>query len=70
MDASAAIRRAPTHIDGFDEILGLPGGRATVVAGGTGSGKAMQVEAAGQSWREVDAVSSVTHADAARPEAG
>lgn len=37
------IRKVPTHIDGFDEVLGggLPAGRATVIVGVTGSGKTM-----------------------------
>jgi circadian clock protein KaiC len=42
-EASAPFRKVPTHIDGFDEVLGggLPAGRATVVVGTTGSGKTM-----------------------------
>ena len=43
LDAAAPFRKVPTHIDGFDEVLGggLPAGRATVVVGTTGSGKTM-----------------------------
>jgi circadian clock protein KaiC len=38
---SAALSKAPTGIEGFDEITfgGLPRGRATLVCGGAGSGK-------------------------------
>lgn len=39
--ASPALAKAPTGIDGFDEITrgGLPRGRTTLVVGGPGSGK-------------------------------
>src|SRR5205809_1933812 len=41
--ASAALQKAPTGIQGLDEITGggLPAGRPTLVSGGAGSGKTM-----------------------------
>ncbi|MDP1525020.1 MAG: circadian clock protein KaiC [Rhodocyclaceae bacterium] len=43
MSDSVTIRKLPTQIEGFDQILqgGLPAGRTTLIIGGPGSGKSL-----------------------------